>query len=351
MTAGCWIFEIRHAILLTFKKGLMRKYLLLLVILPASLFGFTQTTSETRTATYLNNLNQFQQVFGDQNYPRARAQDVAANDNIYTCSAKLTAVKDSASSSSSRSSSVLALQGFGFNIPLDATIENIVVKVRRFKKGTPSVGDLILSVMQRFQSGGPGAPSRYGAMWTYADDEELEYPGRIYPATETEYLFSQSGNGNNGGFNHNEVYQWTPAMVNAITFGVRISNYKPIGKGSVQVCYDLVTVTVEYSQPATKAGRSSAAAEVKALKEPIIYPNPFTTKTNIQFTASESGNAVVELYNIAGTKIRTLFSRNVVQGEVYNTSFEDALLPGGVYVYTISNGKQKHTGRIIKLEN
>jgi len=23
MTAGCWIFEIRHAILLTFKKGLM----------------------------------------------------------------------------------------------------------------------------------------------------------------------------------------------------------------------------------------------------------------------------------------------------------------------------------------
>jgi len=27
------------------------------------------------------------------------------------------------------------------------------------------------------------------------------------------------------------------------------------------------------------------------------------------------------------------------------------LLPGGVYVYTISNGKQKHTGRMIKLEN
>ena len=168
---------------------------------------------------------------------------------------------------------------------------------------------------------------------------------------ETEYLFSQSGNGNNGGFNHNQPYQWTPAMVNAITFGVRIDNYPPIGKGSVQICYDLVTVTVEYSQPATKAGRSSAVAEVKPLKEPIIYPNPFTTKANIQFTASESGRAIVELYNIAGTKIRTLFSANVVQGEVYNASFGDALLPGGVYVYTISNGKQKHTGRIIKLEN
>jgi len=327
----------------------MRKYLFLLVILSANLFCFAQTSSQTKTAAYLNNLNQFQQVFGNQNYPRARPQDVAADDNIYTCTSKLTAVKDSASPS--RSSSSLALQGFGFTIPDDATIENIVVKVRRFKKGTPSVGDLILSLMQRYQQTSPDAPSIYGVMWTYADDEELEYPGRIYPATETEYLFSQSGSGNNGGLFHNHAYQWTPTMVNQVTFGVRIDNYPPIGKGTVQVCYDLITVTVEYSQPATKAGRSSAAADVKMLREPIIYPNPFTTKANIQFTASESGRAIIELYNIAGTKIRTLFSANVIQGEVYNTSFGDALLPGGVYVYTISNGKQKHTGRIIKLEN
>jgi len=329
----------------------MKKYLFLLIILLANLFGFAQTTIETRTAAYLNNLNQFQQVFGNQNYPRARPQDVAADDNIYTCSAKLTAVKDSASSFRSSSVSSLALQGFGFTIPDDAIIENILVKVRRFKKGSPSVGDHILSLMQRYQQVSPDAPSRYGVMWTYADDEELEYPGRIYPATETEYLFPQSGSGNNGGVNHNQAYEWTPAIVNAITFGVRIDNYPPIGKGTVQICYDLVTVTVEYSQPATKAGRSSAVAEVKPLKEPIIYPNPFTTKANIQFTASESGRAIIELYNIAGTKIRTLFSANVIQGEVYNTSFGDALLPGGVYVYTISNGKQKHTGRIIKLEN
>ena len=327
----------------------MRKYLLLLVMLSASIFGFAQTSSQTKTATYLNNLNDFQAFFGNQNYPRARVQEVAANDNIYTCTSKLTAIKDSASSFSSRSVSSLALQGFGFSIPVDATIENIVVKVRRFKKGGPSIGDRTLSLMQRY-SCTAGEPCKYGVFWTNADDEELEYPGRIYPAIETEYLFSQSGNGNNGGLFHNEAYQWTPAIVNHTYFGVRIDNYPPIGKGAVQACYDLVTVTIEYSQTATKAGRSSAAEEVKPLKEPIIYPNPFTTKINIQFTASESGRAVVELYNIAGTKIRTLFSANVVQGEVYNASLGDALLPGGVYVYTISNGKQKHTGKMIKLE-
>jgi len=328
----------------------MRKYLFFVILSASCLFGFAQNSSQTRTATFLNNLNQFQQVFGNQNYPRARAQDVAADDNIYTCTSKLTAIKDSGSSFRSSSVSSLALQGFGFEIPDDATILNIIAKVRRFKKGTPSVGDHILSLMQRYQQVSPDAPSRYGVMWSYLDDEELDYQGRVYPATETEYLFSQSGSGNDGGVNHNQAYQWTPAMVNAITFGVRIDNYPPIGKGSVQVCYDLVEVTVEFSQPAAKAGRSSVAAEVKPLKEPIIYPNPFTTKANIQFTASESGRAVVELYNIAGTKIRTLFSANVIEGEVYNTSFGDALLAGGVYVYTISNGKQKHTGKLIKVE-
>jgi len=327
----------------------MRKYLLLLVILSASLFGIAQTSSQTRTATFLNNLNDFQAFFGNLNYPRARAQDVAADDNIYTCSAKMPAIKDSSKPSTSNTRSTLALQGFGFAIPDDATIENIVVKVRRFKKGSPPVGDHILSLMQRFQQSA-GLPSEYGVMWSYLDDEELAYPGRIYPATETEYLFPQSGSGNNGGGFHDRPYEWTPAMVNAITFGVSIRSYPPVGKGSVQVCYDLVEVTVEYSQTATKAGRSSVAAEVEPLKEPIIYPNPFTTKANIQFTASESGRAVVELYNIAGTKIRTLFSANVVEGEVYNTSFGDALLPGGVYVYKISNGKQKRTGKLIKLD-
>jgi hypothetical protein len=183
-------------------------------------------------------------------------------------------------------------------------------------------------------------------MWRNGD----VYDGNYYPDTETEYNFLQGGSGNNGGFNHDETYQWTPAMVNHQFFGVRIDSYLLEGRGSVTVSYDLVEVTVNYSMPETPTRKSPDLVETKPLKRPIVYPNPFTTKTNIQFTASESGRAVVELYNIAGTKIRTLFSANVVEGEVYNTSFGDALLPGGVYVYTISNGKQKHTGKLIKLD-
>jgi hypothetical protein len=116
------------------------------------------------------------------------------------------------------------------------------------------------------------------------------------------------------------------------------------------VYYDLVEIKVDYSEPATKAHRSENASEVNPLKEPIIYPNPFTTKTNMQFTASENGKATVDLYNITGIKVRTLFSGDVVQQQVYNISIGDAQLPNGIFIYIIKNGKQKQTGKIIKLE-
>lgn len=319
----------------------MRKYLFLLVTLLAyGLSGFGQ--SQTRTATFLNNLNNFQQVFGNQNYSRASAETVQADDNIYASTKKLNAA--SRTRNSSNSSSGLALQGFGFTIPSDAAIENISVKVRRFKKGGLAIKDYFVSVMRRYDC--TEGDCTYGFMWRNGDD----YPGNFYPDTETEYDFLQSGSGTNGGFNHDEVYQWTPAMVNHQYFGVRIDTYLLEGRGSVTVSYDLVEVTVAYSIPEAGTRKSPDVAKTKPLKAPIVYPNPFTTKSNIQFTAAETGNAVVELYNVTGTKIRTLFSAGVIQGQTYNVAAGDGQLPKGVYVYMILNGKQRHTGRIIKLE-
>ena len=139
-------------------------------------------------------------------------------------------------------------------------------------------------------------------------------------------------------------------MVNNVKFGVRIDNFPPIGRGSVQICYDQVKITVEYSQTPAIAGRSSVASDTKPMKEPIIFPNPFTTKAIIQFTASESGKAVVELFNINGAKTLTLFSKNVVRGQMYNVDLSGAQLSKGVFIYRVINGDRQYIGRIIKLE-
>jgi hypothetical protein len=304
----------------------MRKYLFLGVMLSGYyLSGLAQPSPQTKTANLFNNISEAYLNLWSQEGP----QYVSADDDSYAYSKKL---------SPKRGTLLLVLRDFRFDIPSDATIENIAVSARRFKKGKGSIKDYFATLIREPVSTGFGTP--YGVRWTDPNN---------YPDIETEVIYSQSGAGNNGGVLADQAYQWTPAMINDPAFGVRIDNYPP-EHGSVVVYYDLVEITVVYSVPAAASRKSTGATETKPLKEPIVYPNPFTTKTSIQFTAAESGNAVVELYNISGAKIRTLFSGNVIQGQVYNVIAGDAQLPKGIYVYLISNGKQKHTGRIIKLE-
>jgi len=78
------------------------------------------------------------------------------------------------------------------------------------------------------------------------------------------------------------------------------------------------------------------------------YPNPFTGKAVIEFrTPGANAHVVVELYDINGVKILTLFDKKV-QGNVwYKTEVNGASLSQGVYIYRISNGHQVINEKLI----
>ena len=193
--------------------------------------GDTVVLTQTRTPGFLNNLNNWQDYYLNA-YPEALASDVAADDDKFAHSYKLSSGNWYAS---------LSLQGFGFTIPDTATIRKITLTVRRFKEGEATIGDYFLTLMQQYNC--DNGVCRYGVEWTDKDT----YSGKTYPDTETEYVFSQSGSGDNGGYNHDQKYMWTPASINYLRFGVRVDVGAPIGQGDVTVFYDLVELTVEYS--------------------------------------------------------------------------------------------------------
>jgi len=193
--------------------------------------GDTVVLTQTRTPGFLNNLNNWQDYYLNA-YPEALASDVAADDDKFAHSYKLSSGNWYAS---------LSLQGFGFTIPDTATIRKITLTVRRFKEGEATIGDYFLTLMQQYNC--DNGVCRYGVEWTDLDT----YSGKTYPDSETEYVFSQSGEGNDGGYNHDQQYRWTPASINYIRFGVRIDVGPVVGQGDVTVFYDLVELTVEYS--------------------------------------------------------------------------------------------------------
>jgi hypothetical protein len=188
--------------------------------------SFTQ--SQTATATLFNYNLEGNLV---TNFSKtSKASDVASNDGVYASTIKL-GPRDGYS--------LLVLEGFGFNIPGNAIIENILVKARRFKTGTCGIWETNASlVMKRERQDLPDWWERYGARW--ADPN-------YFPLIETEVNYSQSGSGTGA---NGQPYQWTPARVNDPYFGVMFQTAAvEKSKGFAVINYDFIEITVEYSLP------------------------------------------------------------------------------------------------------
>ena len=82
------------------------------------------------------------------NYVQWGAQYVAGDDNSYAYTGKLI----------NFNVSILFYKDFDFTIPSDAVIENITVRVKRFKSGTGQVKDCFVHLL----TGTPGLGSHYG---------------------------------------------------------------------------------------------------------------------------------------------------------------------------------------------
>ena len=180
---------------------------------------------QTRTATRFND---YPDRMWPDNFNRFNAANVAVDDASYAYSGKVTA---------RGKQTMLVLQGFGFTIPAGARIDNIYVRVIRFKKGNALLRDHFAS-LNKYLNDNVGALSQYGFYW-----QNHEY----YSTTETEVIYSQPGTGTITPTS-TYTYQWTPAMINDPDFGVQIHTIVET-TGSAVVYYDLVEMTVEFTIP------------------------------------------------------------------------------------------------------
>jgi len=81
------------------------------------------------------------------------------------------------------------------------------------------------------------------------------------------------------------------------------------------------------------------------------YPNPFNGKAVIEFrTPGENPRVVVELYDMKGVKILTLFDKKVKGNVWYKTEVNGASLSEGAYIYRISNGHQVINEKLILIK-
>jgi hypothetical protein len=78
------------------------------------------------------------------------------------------------------------------------------------------------------------------------------------------------------------------------------------------------------------------------------YPNPFNPTTQIQFSAT--GKALLELYNVMGQKVATLFDGTAEAGQYYKVRVDGAGLASGLYLYRLQSGAKTELRRMTLLK-
>ena len=81
------------------------------------------------------------------------------------------------------------------------------------------------------------------------------------------------------------------------------------------------------------------------------YPNPFSTKTTIEFTFVENTEGVtVDVYSLKGEKVAVLFQGNAEANKTYQLEFNADKLVDGVYIYKVSTHDNLYYSKLILIK-
>jgi hypothetical protein len=99
----------------------------------------------------------------------------------------------------------------------------------------------------------------------------------------------------------------------------------------------------ELSQRATTTGTATAF-------EYRTYPNPFSNRAFIEFRSPETTLVTVTIFNSYGVKVKELFNKMVVPGQLYKLEFSAGNLLPGTYHCVIRNNNKVHAVKMVMIK-
>jgi hypothetical protein len=93
-----------------------------------------------------------------------------------------------------------------------------------------------------------------------------------------------------------------------------------------------------------KAVESVSVGEVEGLK---VYPNPFDDEVRFEFISPLAGKTRIDIYDISGRLVQTIFDDFVEAGTNYNASFRPEAEVSGMYFYRMKLGDMVYNGKLV----
>ena len=77
------------------------------------------------------------------------------------------------------------------------------------------------------------------------------------------------------------------------------------------------------------------------------YPSPTSGSATIEFVAAQQGKSTLQVIDMNGRIVKTIFNQNVVSGQTYTVDFDGSDLPNGIYITKLSTDNNVEIGKIM----
>jgi hypothetical protein len=126
------------------------------------------------------------------------------------------------------------------------------------------------------------------------------------------------------------------------------ANQMPVAFGTSTIApnkYSIYcTYTVDGNKSAEIATGITPDIELADLK---VYPNPFSDRLRFEFVSPESVNARIDLYDMTGRMVKTIFEQPIEGGVSYEADFKPETIISGMYIYRVTLGESVYNGKVV----
>jgi hypothetical protein len=149
------------------------------------------------------------------------------------------------------------------------------------------------------------------------------------------------------------VFQNTPAIrYTAGTPGRAASsnnwaNQMPSVFGASTIASNKYSIYCTYTVNTKSAEIATAIAPEIEFANLKVYPNPFSEKLRFEFVSPESVNARIDLYDMTGRMVKTIFEQSIEGGVSYEAEFIPEAIISGMYIYRMVMGEAVYNGKVV----
>ncbi len=81
-----------------------------------------------------------------------------------------------------------------------------------------------------------------------------------------------------------------------------------------------------------------------------VFPNPFSEHSTIRFTMEQNTHVILDVFDMAGRKVCTLFNDSAEKGQPYEITFDGTNQAEGIFIYKASTNEGNYTGKILLMK-